>query len=371
MTTDTALIEKREELKRRLAAGEYKTLVDVLFDWLSRIIQKITRSSRPLSQWFGTIILFFLIIFVQYIIALIAGDASNVNTLIAKLPPFFPPLAILISYSVIASMVVGNIYVHSIFITFRDCVVDATESLIALEDIEHWLNAICNRKAHLFISVIGGGLLGGYLNSITGSVLRTVVPSGTTVGTLLVSVSIFVFIYMLLYIVILAAKIGRYDLNLYAIDPGSTEVIGRLNGLLSGFVYLVSLYAAFLTLATTLVLPSGFSMAGVAIVSLFWIPIIAMFILNQSSLSTVIRKAKGKTLNEIQARIEKLHASEKLGEEDAMDTINRLMDYYDRIKNTRSSRIDSGAVLNLINSLLLPLLALVLGNIDKILALFK
>jgi hypothetical protein len=84
-----------------------------------------------------------------------------------------------------------------------------------------------------------------------------------------------------------------------------------------------------------------------------------------------VRRAKAKTLNEIQAKIEKLHTSESLGEKGTMETINRLMDYYDRIKSTRSSRIDLGAVLNLINSLLLPLLALVLGNIDKILALIK
>jgi len=93
--------------------------------------------------------------------------------------------------------------------------------------------------------------------------------------------------------------------------------------------------------------------------------------LNQTSLSSIIRRAKWKTLNEIQARVEKLHASEKLGEKDTMEAINRLMDYYDRIKSTRNSRVDLGAVLNLINSLLLPLLALALGNIDKILALFK
>ena len=58
MTTDTALIEKREDLKRRLAAGEYKTLVDVLFDKMSRVIQRLIRSSRPISAWVNGFILF-------------------------------------------------------------------------------------------------------------------------------------------------------------------------------------------------------------------------------------------------------------------------------------------------------------------------
>jgi hypothetical protein len=47
------------------------------------------------------------------------------------------------------------------------------------------------------------------------------------------------------------------------------------------------------------------------------------------------------------------------------------MDYHDRIKGTHSSAFDLRAMLGLINSLLLPLLALVLANIDKILGLFR
>ncbi len=54
-----------------------------------------------------------------------------------------------------------------------------------------------------------------------------------------------------------------------------------------------------------------------------------------------------------------------------MDAINRLMDYHDRIKGTHNSAFDLRAALSLINSLLLPLLALLLANIDKILGLFR
>ena len=48
MTTDTTLIEKREELKRRLAVGEYRTFIDVTLDWSSFIIQKITCNPYPI-----------------------------------------------------------------------------------------------------------------------------------------------------------------------------------------------------------------------------------------------------------------------------------------------------------------------------------
>ncbi len=51
MTEDTALLEKRTELKRQLAEGEYKTLVDVMLGETGRLIQKLTKSWGPIPFW--------------------------------------------------------------------------------------------------------------------------------------------------------------------------------------------------------------------------------------------------------------------------------------------------------------------------------
>jgi hypothetical protein len=48
-----------------------------------------------------------------------------------------------------------------------------------------------------------------------------------------------------------------------------------------------------------------------------------------------------------------------------------ITENHDRIKATRNSALDLRAGLNFLNSLLLPLLAFVLGNFDKILAYFS
>jgi hypothetical protein len=50
-----------------------------------------------------------------------------------------------------------------------------------------------------------------------------------------------------------------------------------------------------------------------------------------------------------------------------MDAIKRLMDYHDRVKGTRDSALDFRTYLSFINSLLLPLLAFILGNLDLVL----
>jgi hypothetical protein len=167
---------------------------------------------------------------------------------------------------------------------------------------------------------------------------------------------------------LLLARMHGYDLRLFTADPSSSELISRLSGKFGFFLYFVAVYAATLTLISTW---SGFmSSFGINLVLFLWLPIIAIFILNQTSLSSIIRRAKRKTLNEIQVKVEKLQTAKNFEEKETMEAINRLLDYHDRVKATRNSAIDLGTTLNFINSLLLPLFAFVLGNLDLVLNLF-
>jgi hypothetical protein len=370
LTSDTALIEKREELKRRLAAGEYKTLVDVLFDGLSKIIQKITRSPRPISPWFTSMILYLLMLLLAFAGPFLTGDVPILMRQISAFPPGAVPLLALVGYFGFVIMVAGNFYVHRVFETCKESVLNTAESITTLNDFEYWLRAVCNRKFHLVVSIIGGALIGIYVLYIYNLTFGLFFPISTATAFLFYYMVISAFLYLLFYMAVLSVRVGRYHLKLYTADPGGSEVISRLASLFSNLVYLVAIYAAFFILAAAFskLLITQFM---VLLILLLWIPLATVFVFYQSSLSSIMRRSKSKTLNEIQARIEKLHASEQLGEKDTMETINRLMDYYDRIKNTRSSKIDLGAVLNLVNSLLLPLLALVLANLDKILNLFR
>ena len=79
MTTDSTLIEKREELKRRLAAGEYKTLVDVFLEWFDRLLRKISRRTKPFPNWFITMILCILVQIITYAGIYMAGDWAAVR----------------------------------------------------------------------------------------------------------------------------------------------------------------------------------------------------------------------------------------------------------------------------------------------------
>src|SRR5215510_2537266 len=85
MTTDTTLIEKREELKRRLAAGEYKTLVDIFLEWFDRLIRKIIRRSEPLPIWGITVSLSLTLSLVSFAAPYFTGELNSARTVIASL----------------------------------------------------------------------------------------------------------------------------------------------------------------------------------------------------------------------------------------------------------------------------------------------
>ena len=92
----------------------------------------------------------------------------------------------------------------------------------------------------------------------------------------------------------------------------------------------------------------------ISVAGLTLVLIIAFFATNQIALGKIISRAKWKTLNEIQAQIEKLRAQEDIPGEKTLEHLGKLMDYHDRIKATRGSALDVGASLRFLNSLLLP-----------------
>jgi hypothetical protein len=371
MATNTALIEKREDLKRRLAAGEYKTLVDVFLTSFSRLIQRLTRRSSPIPVWLTTIILSFISASICIAALYLAGELTVT-------PNYFERLgieyrlgivwAISINVLLFVDIALFNFYINRIFALWQNHMLDATESVTSLEKFNNWLQKVCNRRLHFLVIII----VGMSFSLVIGAVIflwNHFIGSGSTFGLVMMSILISSSVYLFWMAILLSVTLLGYELKLFPADPSSSELISRLSKELSFFVYIVAVSGAVGALTTALTGKLRLIL-GIAQVILVWLPLIAMFILNQMSLSSIIRRIKWKTLNEIQIKVEKLQASKGFGNQETMNSINRLMDYHDRVKATRNSTLNSDAILGFINSLLLPLLAFILGNLDLVWKLF-
>jgi hypothetical protein len=370
MSTDSALIEKREELKRRLAAGEYKTLVDIFLEWFDRLLRKILRRTKPLPIWLTATLLSLSLILIGFVIIYFSGDITLLINLIGASRGLGTLTIISGAFISITSAVIMNQYIRKIFSFWHNEILDQTESMASLVDFEDWLQKTCNWRLHFLVTIIAVLVL------TPNGILMVNTQSGISAGYGLIfsmlfwSVFLYVFFYQFLMAIFLSARIRRYDLKLFAADPSSSEIISRLSSELSWVIYLVAVYGIIGLISVRLIF--GSIDPYVVIVQLFfaWLPVILLFVLIQTGLSDIIRRAKWKTLNEIQTRVEKLQAAQNFEDKESMDAINRLMDYHDRVKATRDSALDFRTYLGFINSLLLPLLAFILGNLDLVLNLF-
>ena len=372
MTTNTALIEKREELKRRLAAGEYKTLLHAFFARTNSLIRKIARQPKPLPLWLITVTLIFVIDLISFLVIYVAGDMTTFHKSRALFGLGYGSGVLLVfilpGVLVVITLIVIHSYMDGMFVFWHDDMLDATESAASLDRFEGWLEKLCNWRLHCLVTVIGGLLTGSSAVIALSARLGSFIGYGFTIALMIIQLLGYAIFYPFLMVLLLSAQLRRYDLKLFAADPGNSEIVYRLSGKLAFAVYFFAVYVASLTLFAALL--KLLVISNIFVFLILWLIIIAMFILNQTSLSTIIRRAKWKTLNEVQAKIEKLRASKGFGSPATMDAISKLLDYHDRVKATRNSAIDLGTVLNFINSLLLPLLAFILGNLDLVLNLF-
>jgi hypothetical protein len=109
---------------------------------------------------------------------------------------------------------------------------------------------------------------------------------------------------------------------------------------------------------------------GLMVIFIGWLPVTIQFVANQAGIGKIIATAKWKTLSAVQAKIEWLHEEGDLTDRETIETMNYLMDYHDRIAATRSSAFGLATGLSFFNQLLLPLLAFLLANLDKLVELF-
>jgi len=369
MATDKALIEKREELKRQLSAGEYKTLIDIFLEWCDRMLRKLTGRPKPLPTWLLTFVVMLAVNGIGFGAISVANDLKSIRELGGLLGVGNPfgvgfLLRLLVTVLSIATVTILNRALGRIFSLWRNHILDATETIQSLTRFEDWLKKTCNVRSHLLVTILGGLFVSSFVVYINSSLINSYIGFGFTFDVILTDFFIAAFCYQILMIILLPVLLHSYDLKLFESDPSNSEVVARLSGELGYFVQLIAVYAAIITLANFIfgMLQAG----GIFVVLALWLPIIAMFTENHASLASVIRRVKWRTLNDVQARIAKLRASRNFGSPKTMDAINKLMNYHDRVLATRNSALDVRAYLGFVNSLLLPLLAFILGNLDLV-----
>jgi hypothetical protein len=163
----------------------------------------------------------------------------------------------------------------------------------------------------------------------------------------------------------------QYELN--AFSPADSEIISDITDICNVQLYGLALYFAFYNLfsATGLVESKIRLVFAIPFFIIIWVTIFSQFLAARTTLGHIINKAKWKTLNKIQIHINSIEATNELSEKEASEKLLRLADIHRRVMASKSNIFDLKSISTFFSQLMLPLLGLLLGNLDKILELLR
>ncbi len=337
--------------------------METLYNQVGTWIQSIIRSSKPISPYISTIIIYLILLFLGYLVALIFGEAQEI-----------PSSGLLTStYLALscAAVLIALFNIRKLLTSFREQFVDFIDSVDNLNDFQrcvtsqffHKVKNIAFSAFFLILSILTIYLIKSYSIIYAGAAFCAI---------LIISNSFFgIAFYFIIMMLFIPSRLSRYHYKLHAVNPSQSEVIVNLTRILNTYTYIVAIFVAVATVWVNIFFSSEDLFIWFILITVIinWIPIIIQFRTNQSSIRKIVFQGKIKTLTEIQHKIEYLHANLELGERKTINAINRLMDYHDRIAKVRISTFNLNAIVNLLNQLFIPFAAIILANLEKLIGL--
>jgi hypothetical protein len=367
MSEPPDLLQQQQALKGALAGGEYRSLAEVILDGTGRLIQKVTRAAGPPPFWYNALAFTLLTLLVCALAGLLLGGAMPGLGLIARLNLL---LAGILGIAIGSAFLIASAAMHRrLMATMAGSLVGEIETPSALQDLDAWLKSTFDLKRQFWISALPALILLPGANILLSLATGIRFDLSVYLCAIIAGFQAFTALTIVLACLTLPHRLSHYPLKLFGADPRSSQTIEDLARTLNSVLLTGSVILALFTLDVVLFIPA--SIVAYVILPLPWLLLISIFISNQSALAKIIQRAKRKTLNEIQAQIETLQRKEAILSEDTLKHINQLLDYHQRIRSSHNSAVDIQSGLNLLQSLLLPVIGLLLANLTDILDLFS
>ena len=361
MSTESELMQKRREVREEILALKEQIPTARIFNALGRAF----KHNSP-GYWLSIVVLLNLILLSPWaLIGLALGE-------IQRGVPFFIG-GILGTETPILVAAIAHLAVQNILDDLANRVLDNISGANDLSKMLLWLKQswswrevtaiampFCLAWIVLGISAVSipYGQFAGFGFSLV------VVQVGLLVG--LIS-----HIYLWTCLLVSNLKTYHYDMN--AFSPADSEIIGDISEMLTRSIYMQAAAGGVFTLVTasSLVDQQSRVILSFPFLASTWIVIIIQFLLTRSTLGAITNRAKWKTLNRIREKINILETTGDLSDKDTAERLFRLGDIHKQIMASKTNTLDLKSVSTLFSQLMLPLLGLLLGNMDKVLNLLR
>jgi hypothetical protein len=354
---DAELIKKRNEVKQEITAGMNRLLMGLIFEYTSRLIQKLTRNTAPPPFHYTVIVAALIIQLPGLLTAILLNETRQYSK-------FFLITSLALEFAVLAN-VVGKINVNYVLRRIRDHIIDAIESVDNLSDLLSWLSNLWVIRKQIFFGIAFGIIFDAFSIAILSLTQREFVGLGATISGFLGAMIVGVPIYYIFQMILLPLRLSPYQYNLFEASPIHSEVLRQLSLALKNYTFVITICIAFFTFLFALNFEA--LLLNIMILIIGWIPLTVQYLSNRFALNRIARHAKWKTLKEIEAKIKDIQQNADLADKETMERITRLMDYHDRVNATHDAALEVRARLSFLNQILLTLLGYFAANIDSIL----
>lgn len=366
MKKSSQISEQRKIAKQEITALIEETLPAKILQLAVLWIQKLMGRTTPLPWYVGAVVLTIAAMLPQTIVALVWKQPEQV-------------IGESLIWSVAVIMVIQVIPISYLAFKYNlnficDHLLDNIEDEKELEDIRiSSVKHLGDRRRALLYSLLASIIWSALAISIFSNFNHRFIGLARSIDVWIFGFCapgiVFYFFQILIQ---LHSRLGNYHYKVYELNPAQSEVVNHLATMFTRQFLAIAAYIAVCTLITSFFSQALWVTIWIAIiVILFWIPMIVEFINGQNALNKIISSAKWQALNKIQAQIRRQQESKNSDTPANIESLNRLMDLNERVYNTNSIKITARSTLELINQLLLPLVAFLVSNFDKVIKLFK
>ena len=179
--------------------------------------------------------------------------------------------------------------------------------------------------------------------------------------------------YVPYWVTLLASNLKNYQYDLNAFSPADSEIIHAISDMLTKCIYILAIYFAIATLvaSSNLVEQQLKVLFALPFFLTIWMAITIQFIVTRSTLGKIANGAKWKTLNKLQTKINSIEATGDLSDKETSERLLRLVNIHERVVASKTNTFDLKSLSTFVSQLMLPLLGLLLGNLDKVIALLR
>jgi len=334
----------------------------------ARIFNQLGKAFKPktLGYWLSNIVLLNLILLSpQILIALALKEFEKTIPVLEA------------SITAVETVILGIVVAHiAAQIILDDVANRIIEKIINADDISKML--LWFRKTWSMQNISASALpfclfwvslaVGG-----TSLLLQQFVGFGFTLTAALTGLLAGIALYVPLWTSSMVVNLKDYQYEMNAFSPADSEILSDISEMLMKGIYILAATLTVITLvsASSLVNQQLRVTFSLPVLAFAWIVIIAQFLLTRSTLGAITNRAKWKTLNRIRTKINSLEATGDLSDKDTAERLFRLADIHKQIMASKTNTLDWKSFSTLFSQLMLPLLGLLLGNLDKVLKLLS